>query len=402
MNRKHLLNIFLVVLLNLLGFGLILPLLPFYADEFGATPTQIGFLVAVYSAFQMIGSPILGQLSDRYGRRPILLISIFGTFASLMLLGFANALWVLFLARILDGLTGGNISVAQAYIADVTDEKNRARGLGLVGAAFGLGFVFGPALASVLSPYGLAVPAFFAAALSLINWFTVLIWLPESLTEEEKGKRSGKSTDLHLQNYLSAFKHPQAGPLLVTRLVVGLAFNTFQAIFALYAMIRFDFNPQQTGYLLAYVGVLIVLVQGGVISPLTKRFHENHLLLTSMVLTFVALLGWALTPNIPILLAVMVPMALGAGIFNTVINSALSKAVYPEEVGEILGLGSSLESLTRVISPSASGYLLGQFGAAVPGIIGALIIGSIIPYTWQRLIVNPAPPLPKRPLEIGD
>ena len=179
MKNKPLTAIFLIVFIDLLGFGLILPLLPFYAETFGASDTVIGLLVASYAAAQLIGAPLLGRLSDRYGRRPVLLLSLIGTMVGFLFLGFAKTLVVLFASRILDGLTGGNISVAQAYIADVTDEKSRAKGMGLIGAAFGLGFIFGPVTGGLLSQYGYAVPAFVAAGLVAINLVMVLIWLPK-------------------------------------------------------------------------------------------------------------------------------------------------------------------------------------------------------------------------------
>ena len=186
MKNKPLFSIFLIVFIDMLGFGLILPLLPYYAETFGASDTVIGLLVASYAAAQLIGAPLLGRLSDRFGRRPILLISLVGTLLGFLLLGFASTLFILFAARILDGITGGNISVAQAYISDVTDSKNRAKGLGMIGAAFGLGFIIGPATGGLLSQWGYAVPAFAAAGLVAINLLMVALWLPESLPPKKE------------------------------------------------------------------------------------------------------------------------------------------------------------------------------------------------------------------------
>ena len=182
MDKRRLFTIFIIVFVDLLGFSLILPLLPYYAETFGANATVTGFLVASYALAQLLGAPLLGRLSDRIGRRPVLLVSIFGTFLGFMLLGAARSLWMLFAARIIDGLTGGNISVAQAYITDVTDDKNRAKALGMIGAAFGLGFIIGPAVGGLLSTFGYAIPAFAAAALSFANLASVYLFLPESLT----------------------------------------------------------------------------------------------------------------------------------------------------------------------------------------------------------------------------
>src|SRR5512140_3461880 len=186
MNNKRLFSIILVVFIDLLGFSLILPLLPYYAETFKTSETVTGVLIASYALMQLIGAPILGRLSDRFGRRPILLLSVCGTFLGFLLLGFANALWMLFASRILDGLTGGNLSVAQAYISDVTDAKNRARGLGMIGAAFGLGFIIGPAAGGLLSQWGYHVPAFAAAGLSFVNLILIYFWLTESLPAEKR------------------------------------------------------------------------------------------------------------------------------------------------------------------------------------------------------------------------
>jgi DHA1 family tetracycline resistance protein-like MFS transporter len=262
LEKRKLVTVFIIVLIDLLGFSLILPLLPYYAETFGANPTLVGLLVGSYAAAQLIGAPVLGRLSDRYGRRPILLLSILGTFLGFLLLGFARSLWMLFASRILDGLTGGNISVAQAYITDVTDEKNRAKGLGLIGAAFGLGFIVGPAVGGVLSAWGYAVPALAAAGLSGLNLITVFIWLPESLSEARRAEISQRPRPAFSLGALwRALNRPRVGPLLHVRLFFGLASATFQSIFALYAQYRLGLTAQSTGYVLAYVGVLIVLDQ---------------------------------------------------------------------------------------------------------------------------------------------
>jgi DHA1 family tetracycline resistance protein-like MFS transporter len=395
--KRKLTTVFVIVFIDLLGFGLILPLMPYYAETFGATPTVVGLLVASYAAAQLIGAPILGRLSDRFGRRPVLLISIFGTFVGFLLLGFARSLWVLFAGRILDGLTGGNISVAQAYITDVTDEKGRARGLGLIGAAFGLGFIIGPAAGGTLSVWGYAVPAFVAAALSFLNWIAILIWLPESLTEARRAELAKRPRPAFTSRALwQALNRPRVGPLLHIRFFFGLAFAIFQTIFALYAQYRLGLQANETGYVLTYVGVLAVLVQGVAIGWLTARFKESHLIFSAVILMTFSLLAWAFAPSVLALLVVLAPLALAGGTLNTVLNSSLTKAVYSEEVGGTLGLSVSLESLTRVIAPSVGGLLLDRLGTSAPGVFGALIMVWVVSFVWRRLIVKPDPPLPER------
>ncbi len=391
MDNKRLLNVGLIVLIDMLGFAIIIPLLTFYADSFGATEFQTGLLVSSYALMQMISAPVLGRLSDRFGRRPVFLISIFGTFVGLMMLGFANALWVLFASRLLSGLTAGNISVAQAYIADITDEKNRARGMGMFGAAFGIGFILGPALGGMLSVYGFAVPSFVAAGLAFINLLTVFFWLPESITEERRAELMiQKKASFSLQTLLNALKHEKVGALLWVRFGFAIAFNSFQTVFPLYVLHKFGLNAQATGYILAYIGVILVIMQGGLIGPLAARFKESHLLVTFIGFAFVGMLGWAFAPSVPILLVAMLPMAIGAGSFNALINSAMSKAVGPEETGSILGIGASLESATRVVMPAVASYLLGAFNPSTPGYMGSAVLFLVSIYAYIHLIKKAA------------
>jgi DHA1 family tetracycline resistance protein-like MFS transporter len=416
-DKRRLITVFIIVFVDLLGFGLILPLLPFYADAYSATPFVVGLLAASYAAAQLIGAPVLGRLSDRYGRRPVLLISIGGTVVGFLLLGLAEPLGralagdssaavtnaailsILFVSRILDGVTGGNISVAQAYITDVTDEENRARGLGLIGAAFGLGFIIGPAAGGALSAGGrYAIPAFFAAALAFLNWIAVLLWLPESLTEEVKAQLAKQPARaiLSVRELVNALQRPRFGPLLQVRFFYGLAFATFTGVFALYAQYQLRLDSTATGYILAYVGLLSVLVQGVAIGRLTKRFPEKRLILGAVIVLTVSLLAWAFTPNVLSLLLVLAPLAFASGVLNTVINSSITKSVYLEEVGGALGLAASIESFTRVVGPTAGGFLLGALGTWAPGVSAALIMAWVVAFVWRRLIVNPDPPLPGR------
>ena len=404
MRNRPLASIFLVVFIDLLGFSFILPLLPYYAATFGASPTAVGLLTASYAAAQFFGAPILGRLSDRYGRKPILLISIFGTFLGFILLGAANTLWILFVSRLLDGLTGGNISVAQAYISDVTDASNRAKGLGMIGAAFGLGFIFGPALGGFLSQWGYPVPAFVAGGLSLVNLALVALWLPESLTAQKRAEiASGPSRPAFtFRAMLQSLRRPVVGPILHTRFFFGLAFSMFQTIFALYAQYRFNLSVEETAYILTYVGVLSVLTQGVFIGRLTKRFQENTLILASTAVMAISLLGWALSPSVLTLLIILLPTAVSGGVLNTVINSAATKAVAPNEIGGILGISSSLESMTRVIAPSLGGLILGRLGTSAPGIFGFAILALLVSYIWRTMYTGSQetanqPAIPTRP-----
>ena len=415
MQKSRLTIIFAIVFVDILGFSLILPLIPFYAGTYGASATLAGLLVASYAAAQLIGAPVLGRLSDRYGRRPILLISILGTALGFVLLGVAPALGdalagedslatrnlivlsLLFASRILDGLTGGNISVARAYVADVTDETNRAKGMGITGAAFGLGFIIGPVIGGTLSTWGYAVPAFAAAILAAFNLIGVFIWLPESLTPERRAELARyPRPDFSPLGLLASFQRPRVGSLLYTRLFFGLSAATLHTIFPLYAEYRLGLDEQVTSYVLAYVGLLAVLVQGLAIRRLTDRFSESQLIMAGVLLMAPSMLGWAFAPSLLVLLIVLAPISLASGVLNTTLNSALSKAVYPEEIGGILGLAASLESVTRVLAPTAGGMMLQQWGTSAPGVLAGAVLFLVAPFIWRWLIAHPAPPLPIR------
>jgi DHA1 family tetracycline resistance protein-like MFS transporter len=413
MQRSRLVNIFLVVFIDLLGFGLILPLLPYFAGQYGASQFLVGLLVAAYAAGQFVGAPLMGRLSDRYGRRPILVVSIAGTALGFLLLGLAEPLGrllasfvldnpapdqlaalekgailaVMFLARALSGLTGGNITVAQAYIADVTDEGNRAKGMGLIGAAFGLGFVLGPAIGGALSKWGYSVPALAAAGLAAANLVGVIGVLPESLTAEHKAElaKREKRALISIPAMIQELRKPGVGPLMTIRLFYAVAAALFQSMFTLWAKDRLSLNAQTTSYLLAYVGLLSVIVQGGLIGQLTKRIGESKLITWGVVLQGVSLAAWALTPSVAVLLVVLIPLAFSTGVLNTVINSAISRAVPPHEVGGALGTAGALESLSRVVSPSVGGWLLGAVGTWAPGALGAAIMAGVTILARRRV-----------------
>lgn len=405
--NKRLFSIIFVVFVDLLGFSLILPLLPYYAEKYGATEFVTGLLVASYALMQLIGAPLLGRLSDRYGRRPVLLASVFGTFVGFLLLGFADpigtalakafdpqaanlfVIGILFLSRMVDGLTGGNLSVAQAYISDVTDAQSRSKGLGMIGAAFGLGFIIGPASGGLLSQWGYAVPAFVASALSFSNLLLIFFWLPESLTAERRSQMSGNRPAITLGALLAALQRPFTGSLLTTRFFFGLAFAIFQTIFSLYALNKFDLQARDTGLILTYVGVLSVFVQGFLIGRLTQRFQEDKLILFSGVLMTVSLVGWALTPSVFWLLVVLTPTAIAGGILNTLLSSTLTKAVEPQEIGGILGFSASIESSTRIVAPILGGYLLQSLGTWSPGAFGAVVMAGLSVYIFFTIFNHP-------------
>jgi DHA1 family tetracycline resistance protein-like MFS transporter len=357
---RPLVIIFLTIFIDLVGFGIVIPLLPFYAEELHATPFDIGILVSSYSLMQFIFSPVWGNLSDRYGRRPILFWTIVGSSAGYWILGFANILWMLYAGRVLAGIMGGNLSTAQAYIADVTSRENRAKGMGLFGMAFGLGFILGPALAGVLSRFGHHVPFFFAAVMSLCNAVLLYFILPESrrLGEgTESVKRRSRLADLG-----EALRDKRFSLITIEYFLVIAAFAMMTTAFAYYMMVKFGYNAEKTGYLLAYVGFLSALIQGGIFGKLANRFGEAALVAFG---SFVLVLSLFAVPFVGIdsggLITLLIGIAgfsLGNSLASPALTSLASKSASEEEQGKSFGIMQAAASLGRVIGPLLCGVLL--------------------------------------------
>ena len=369
-----LIPIFLIVFIDLIGFGIIIPLLPLYAESFNATPTTIGVLLAAYSLMQMAATPYLGAMSDKYGRRPILIISQVGTVLSFILLGFANSLVLLFVARLLDGLSGGNISTAQAYISDVTEERDRAKAFGLIGAAFGIGFILGPALGGFLGRNGnYAAPAFAAAAIAFVSLVLTVIMLPES-RPPEKRTEVRQPRILDIAGFREAFGIGQLGLLLVVFFAFNLAQAGFQSMFALFAQARLDFGVRETGYVLAYVGLLAVLLQGGAIGPIVGRWGERRTMRAGLLFAAAGLLASALVGSWPLLLLTLAPLAIGLSIATPSLNSLLTRESPAGAYGRILGLSQSVAALARVLGPLVAGVLFDRLGVPAPFLFAALLL----------------------------
>lgn len=361
--RSPLVVIFTTVFIDLVGFGIVIPVLPFYAEgtRFNATPRTVGLLFASYSIMQLVFSPILGRLSDKHGRRPVLLISIIGTGIGFLLLGFAKTLWMLFAGRILDGITGGNISTAQAYIADITTKEDRAKGMGLLGAAFGLGFILGPAIGGILSRWGIAVPFLFAAGLCFANAMLLYFTLPETVTPDHPARLSAAG-GRGLAQLLESLKQPRLGFVLSIYFLFIVAFSIMTTSFSLYTMFRFGYDAQHNGYLFAYVGVIAVIIQGGLIGRLVKRFGELPLVIVGALCFSASLFAIPFVgPNTGGLLALLVGggiFSLGNSLATPALTSLASKSVGAAEQGSVLGVTQSAASLARAVGPSLTAVLI--------------------------------------------
>ncbi|MBU0926202.1 MAG: MFS transporter [Spirochaetes bacterium] len=379
--------LFSVVFMDMVGFGFIIPLIPDYIHNFGGAPALAGLLMASYALGQFFAAPIVGRLSDRYGRKPLLLFSIGGTFLSLLLLGFARSLPLIFASRILDGLTGGNITVAQSYIVDITDDKNRAKGFGIIGMAFGFGFIIGPVFGGLLSGFGLSAPAFVAAGIAAVNLALIAFALPESLSSDRKddltrNPRRAFSAALLLET----LRRKGTGTVLQMSMVYSFAFTLFESMFALFAAEALGVGPSERGWLLAYVGVLVALVQGGGVGLLAKRFDERKLAAVSISVAAVSLALYSLSPSVPTLMLALAPLSLGSGVASTMLRTLLTKSVSKESSGGTLGLAASIDSVNRILAPLAGGAILASIGPRAPGLIAAALAGATALYAWKRLV----------------
>lgn len=352
--------IFLTLFIDMVGFGIVIPVLPLYAEgsQIGATSHQLAWIVGIYSLLQLICAPLFGKWSDRVGRKPILVFSIIGTAIGFVILGSAHTVWMLLLGRIIDGASGGNIATAMACIADVTTKENRSKNMGLVGAAFGLGFVIGPALGGVLSKhFGLATPFYFAAGLALLNALLVWLRLPETLTPEVRARAREKAT-------IGEVFHGGHGGMIVAILAGQLAaitgFSIMTALFALYCEKRFGYDTAKVGYLLAYVGVLGVVFQGGLLRRLLKRPIEKQLAVIGAALLALSMAALPFTHSLAMLMAVCFGISLGNSFVTPTLNGLASRSTDAHCQGRLLGLMQSAGSLGRFLGPMI-GFALVSF-----------------------------------------
>ena len=356
--------IFLTLFIDMVGFGIVIPVLPLYAEgsRIGATNAQLMWIVGIYSLLQLVCSPLFGKWSDRIGRKPVLVVSILGTAVGFVVLGAANTVWMLVLGRIIDGASGGNISTAMACIADVTTKENRSRNMGLVGAAFGLGFMLGPAIGGVLSKhFGLAIPFYFAAGLALLNALLVWLRLPETLTAESRERARQRAT---IGEVFHGGRAGMIAAILASQLASVTGFTIMTALFALYCEKRFGYDTAQVGYLLAYVGLLGVVFQGGLLRRLLKKPIEKQLAVIGAAVLALSMAALPFTHTLGVLMVVCFGISLGNSFVTPTLNGLASRTTDAHCQGRLLGLMQSAGSLGRFLGPMIGFALVAQNAAA--------------------------------------
>jgi predicted MFS family arabinose efflux permease len=370
--RRALTTLFLIAFADLVGFGIVIPLLPLYAEHFHPAPWVFGLLMATYSAMQFFSSPILGRLSDRVGRRPVLLVSLTGSVAGFVMFALADSLIWLFASRLLAGIAGGNIATAQAVIADTTKPEDRARGMGLIGAAFGLGFIAGPALAGVLAPISPAAPGWGAATCSAVAFAMTLLYLPETRPVGPPARMTPASG---VARIAFAWRHPQLAPLMLIGFAVVTGFAAFEVTFAQYLHERLALPHSGVSFLFVYIGVLAAIVQGVLVGRATRWLGERRLVIGGLAVGAVGLLLLALAHRLGVVLAVLPALSLGIGMVMPSLSALVSRSVSADQQGLALGAFQGIASLARVAGPFTAEVALGWWGVAAPQ-VGAAVLAA--------------------------
>lgn len=377
MKKSPIFVLFITIFLDLLGFGIIIPILPIFIKELGAQDFQVGLIAAIYPVMNFMFSPFWGTLSDRYGRRPIILGSVLITAAAYLVFANANALIVIFISRMLSGIGSANISVAQAYIADVTSPSERAKSMGLIGAAFGLGFIFGPSiggyLKSISSEGSVDLVGYVTAGLCVVNFILAYFLLPESIKEKKKEVRFNFKV---ITGIVRELKKPNIRELLLINFIFTVAFMLMQISCSLMWKEVSLLSDAKIGYVFTFIGIATAIVQGILVGRVVKEFGENKLLAAGSVMMFVGMIALPFVAAeyfIPLELIALALIALANGCLTPNISSLLSKFAQPSEVGQTLGVNQSFGSLARAVGMSFSGILY-SFNYHVPFLVGASLM----------------------------
>ncbi len=377
-SRSPLFIIFLVVFFDLLAFGIVIPILPYYSKTFGASAVELGWLMASYSIAQFVFSPVWGAISDRIGRRPVLLVTILGGACAMVATAVAGTFAILLLARVLAGIFGANISTATAYIADVTPAKDRAKGMGIIGAGFGLGFIFGPALGGILSVHGYALPILVGAALGLFNFIFAYFVLEESTVQPDSRRK------LSAASVREAFARPQTAVPVSLFFLNTLAFTQLEVIFGLYVLALFGYGARDAGWLLAGMGVVSAVLQGGLIGRLAKKYGEVALAVTGFALMAFTLVGSASAATPTVFILFLLGLAVGNGLVNPSLTSLASRGAPEDRQGMVMGVYQSAGSLARVFGPPLAGFLFDYLAPSAPILLSSVLMA----FAWVFIVAT--------------
>ena len=390
--------LFVIIFMDLVGFGLLLPLLPFYVQRVGAGPEIITLVLGLYSVGQFIAAPLWGRLSDRYGRKPVLALTSVGLAVSYVMLAYADSLPLLIASRLFGGVMAGNIAAAQAYISDITTAETRAKGMGVLGAAFGLGFIFGPAIGGVLGGRDVATadftsPALAAAAITIIAALGVLLFLKESLLPAQRAALKAQPKLPLAEKLRATFSRRVLVMLVAASFLTITAWALFETVFGLWANAVFAYGPAQIGYVLTLMGVISVIVQGGAMGPLTRRFGERSLARAGVMLLVVGYIGIAMVGRETPLWVACTVLALGSALFNPSLSSLVSFEAGEHERGAVLGVYQGATALGRVVGPAFSGLAFARLGQPAPFVLAAILVAPAL----LLLLLLRASPVAKTP-----
>ena len=355
---KRLYVIFLIIFTEILGFSIVLPLIPFIGLSFGLTPIEIGLIASVFSICQLFASPITGKLSDRFGRKPLFILSQLSTFAGFLLLGFATTAILLVVSRLIDGLLGSNMTVSQAYISDITEPRHRTRVYGYSSGVFGAGLIFGPVIGGVLSRISYSIPMFFAASIALVSVVLVVFFLPETLTKKPDMLSLGFNDVLPITDTISFAKNPQVRNSLLMFFIYSLGFHLFISNFALMAEIQIHVTADQVGFYMAWIGVIRVIIQTVLIARILRTLGENNALRTGIIAMIVSMVMLALSTEYLIVFVPLIFLAYATGVIRPILTSKLSNSVTQQKTATVLGVNNSLTSIAQIVTPIIGGFMI--------------------------------------------
>ena len=380
---KRLYVVFLIIFTEVLGFSMVLPLIPFLGLSLGLTPVEIGLIVSAFSICQLFASPITGKLSDRFGRKPLFLVSQLSTFSGFLLLGFATTPILLLLARLIDGLLGSNMTVSQAYISDITEPKHRTRVYGYSSGVFGAALIFGPVIGGVLSTINYSVPMFFAASITITSIILVL-FLPETITEKPEKLSLKFNEILPVKDAKRFIKTPQIRNNLLMFFIYNVGFHLFIANFSLLAENQFHVDADQVGFYMAWIGMLRVIIQTFLIARILRALGEDSMLRTGIVALVISMVGIAFSPDYLFVFVPLIFLAYGTGVTRPILTSKLANSVTKKETATVLGVNNSLVSVAQIITPIAGGFMIQYLPSQTLPVLSSVFLASILLLLRQR------------------